>query len=1319
MAKGKGDKVYTLKDYFVNPDADPIKAITALKGEYDHTNFISGVDAAVRGTFTLSTSVLKGTYRATLGTTKFINDITGANKKIVTAMETLIGTENTDNFFSYTDEVKKDAVRMYREIGKSMANFATGKDKARPSEIIGGLTSTAIKQLKLDAMAMAGFNFKLDDIVKNALIIDIETGGLFKDAPILQIAMGDMAKLEELKKTLGASDDSAALSAAAAIGRMSPKEQMAEGFLSLNLMPEAIIRDVEDAPDGSREATFRTFSYIPRSEGEFKQRFGNWASGKFPWLSEFYEEYGEGPAGSKIITEARIQELQQQLKDKGYLELKSGQRVYSQREGAKHSMLFAKQASKEGRTLMAANLPYESFRVGKLWEHFLTQKRSGIADSFEPSLEDHGNFLNSDRDMARAFGGTITGIRDMRSMLSATWKSERKRNILDANNFFFTEQARILKQQGKNEEVISLLPAYVKNISTGLNTRDQLDLTKMLFSGLMQTGLIETSADLASGTNVNLASQVILGFDEAHQAMSDVMVQGRLLQEGKLPEVLNDIAHIYRARESGSALDQVRSLFSSLSILGDEKKLGWLELAKIKDTKLELDNKWFGDVPVGVRQGQLSRNKATGVITGTHSDITRAYNLDKELLRISETVDSYTGVAGGLYAPNPANMITHSYTDQAGNMQTINVNPAMHEAFSMPMAVGRVKHTMLTASGAEVSVLKTQSDWKIQNFIKEEYTKEIDEVVGIYVDRRYGSGTFASLKANNITTQDIYKSHLSFQSGTGKPVAFDEIERVARDRVKGTVINRYSEGDNFIARGIDSGDLGNRLLDLKSHLYKENQAGRLFSQEQVDTLAEQGIAVSSGMSEDEVARASLALRMSGGDGFKGAMDAALAPTIAGIRSRLDRGSATERITSSADFVYEAISARKKELLATGQYSTPKVVTPNYETIGSAYNFATSTKDKLKLGVDTIGSVLFSSKGLESGLLSRISGASPEISEYIMKNARKGLGMGGAAGLFVAGASANYMVDMPSYKPTTKDILKMSGNEREILNPEDVRQKGGRGGMTNVLVPTNTNIDKMNPAGFAVSAIDSSKVDYAVGDADTVEIISKGFMGLGRRNLGSVRLSGMDAPETAHEGFGGPGEMPFAQRGKQYLTNVLSARTGAQVVTGQGSTFGRSVGIVTDDSGINYSYEMVNQGLATVLYRNSSQEDLVNQKQFNAAERVARSSDRGMFSDPFYAGVHTGIPGKERKGYNVLSPASAFKFHFDRSPGTSKQQAIEASQSRNEEMTYAMDMSSSDYNEIFQSVNAASRGRKNGMADMQIMAMAGGLERNRGRRKERR
>jgi len=1318
MADGKGDKVYTLKDYFVNPDADPIKAITALKGKYDHTNFISGVDAAVRGTFTLSTSILKGTYKATLGATKFINDISGANKKIVTTMETLIGTENTDNFFSYTDEVKKDAVRMYREVGKQMANFSVGKDKARPSEMIGGLTSTAIKQLKLEAMAMAGFNFKLDDIVKNALIIDIETGGLFKDAPILQIAMGDMARLDELKKTVGASDHTAALGATDAIERMSPKEQMAQGFLSMNLVPEAIIRDVEDAPDGSRKATFRSFSYIPRSEAEFKQRFGTWASGKFPWLSEFYEEYGEGPTGDKIISEARIQELQKQLQDKGYVELKSGQRVYSQKEGAKYSMLFAKEGSKQGRTLMAANLPYESFRVGKLWEHFLTQKGSGVQDAFEPSLENHGNYLNKDKDVVKAFGGKITSLRDMRSMLSATWRSERKRNILDANNFFFTEQARVLKEQGKNEDLISLLPAYVKNVSAGLNTRDQLDLTKMAFSGLMQTGLIETSGDVASGTNINLASQIILGFDEAHKALSDVMVQGRLLQEGKLGEVVSDISNIYRGKESGSALDQVRSVISSLSILGDSKKLGWLELAKVKDTNLEIDSSWLGDDPLGSRQGSVKTSQLRGVTRGTHSELTRSYNLDKELLRLSETVDSYTGVSGGLYAPNPAKMITHTYTDEAGALQTINVNPAMHEAFSMPMAVGKVKHTMLTGSGTEVSVLKTQSDWNIQNFIRDEYQRELSSATSSEVDLRFGPGTFENLQGLGHSTEDIISNYLNTPGPSSPVLTLEEMQTSARSKVKKTLIKRYAEGDNLKAKGINAEDLETRLGTLKSGLSSRHAAGTLFSQEQIKTLGEQGISVTPNMSEDEVSRASLALRMSGADGFKKDMDSALMPVLQGIKDRLGPTSVAQRASSAADFLYEAISERKKELVATGEYSTPKVQTPNYETVGKVYNFATSAKDKLKLGIDTLGSVLFSPRGLESGLLSKMSGASPEISEYIMKNAGRGIRMMGGAGIIAAGVSGNYMLDMPSYKPTTKDILKMSGDERKIYNPEDVRGSQS-GGMKNVMVATNTNIDKMNPAGFAVSAIDSSKVDYAVGDADTVEIISKGFMGIGQRKLGSVRLSGIDAPETAHEGFGGPGEMPFSQPGKQYLSNVLSARSGATVAVGQGSTFGRSVGIVTDDSGINYSYEMVNQGLATILYRNSAQEDLVSQKQFNAAERVARASNKGLFADPFYAGVHVGVGGKERKGYNVLSPSNAYKFKFDRSPGTSKQQAIEASQARNEEMSYAMDMSYNDYNEIFHSVNALSSNRKNVMADMQTVAMAGGLERNRGRRKERR
>jgi hypothetical protein len=47
------------------------------------------------------------------------------------------------------------------------------------------------------------------------------------------------------------------------------------------------------------------------------------------------------------------------------------------------------------------------------------------------------------------------------------------------------------------------------------------------------------------------------------------------------------------------------------------------------------------------------------------------------------------------------------------------------------------------------------------------------------------------------------------------------------------------------------------------------------------------------------------------------------------------------------------------------------------------------------------------------------------------------------------------------------------------------------------------------------------------------------------------------------------------------------------------------------------------------------------------------------------------------------------------------------------------MSYNDYNQIFLSINSRASDRKNVMADMQTVAMANALERNRGRSKERR
>ena len=1316
MAKDNG-KVYSLKDYFVNPDADPIKGITALKGKYNSSNFISGVDAAVRGGFAISTAILRNTFN--LGSTilrgmgkvdkffgHFLDDgastgprsgVNQARKKIRTLSETLIGTESTDNFFSFVDNEMKEMSMSYKEIGKQLAKVGSTLEKDDPMQLMGGLTSTAMKQMKLTALAFSGYNFQLDNIVRNALIIDIETGGLFKDAPILQIAMGDMSKMEDLKKTLGLSDTDANIALQEQIGKMSPKQQMAKGFLSLNLMPSAIIRDT-DKSDPAREATFQAFEYLPKSEKEFKDRFGSWASGKFPWLTEFYEQFGEGPSGQKTISDVTLSEIQTQFKKKGYVTLGSGQRIYSQKEGAKYSMIFAKQAADEGRSLVAANLPYESFRVGKLWEYFLSQRN--VPDAFNVSLFDHGQYLNKDKDIIKAFGGPITSLRDMRQMLSATWKSERKRNILDANNYFFTEKARLLKEAGLSEDLISLLPDYVRNVSGKLATRDQLDLTKMLFSGLMQTNFIESSGDVLSGTNVNIASQIVLGFDEAHQALSDVMVQGRLLIEGKLPETLNDVHNIYKARESASMMDQVRGLISSFSILGDTQKQGWLEVAKIKDTKIDMDVKWFGNFPaIGERQGQLVRDAVSGTITGTQSDINRAYNIDKELLRLSETVDSYTGI-NGLFTPDPAKTITQDYVDDNGVLQTIKINTAMQEAFSLPMPMGKIKHTMLTSEGTAVNITKTQTDWDLQQRISTHYSEALTERI-----KEKSSQTGVSFS----DIQDVISGRVSNPGSIIDNLARDaQIE--ARQAVKNRLIVQYAEGDNFVARGISETDLYNRLNFLEGGIASRGAA--FFTDQEKEALKEEGLDVDAMSTLEEFRSAHLRLRLSGKDGFRKDVDNAVRPIIAAARRRLT--SEASGAASAFDYVQNALEKRRKVLKAKGKYEIEELEGP--AALVKPINTMKKVLSETRLTIDTVSSLFTNRAGLRKGALSRMSGVSEDIAEYALTRAQRGIALGGMVAGFAFGASANYMIDTPSYKHTTKDILKMTGDEREILEPGQYKKAGS---LSSVMVSSTSNIDKMNPNGFALSSIDSSRVDYAIGDADTVEVVSKGFMGMGRRSLGSVRLAGIDAPETAHEGMGGPGDMPFAQKGKQYLSNVLGARTGANLMVGQGSTFGRSMGLVTDASGINYSYEMVNQGLATVLYRQGASEDLVNQKAFNAAEFASRSSDKGMFADPFYYGVHTGVPGQERKGYNVLTPATAHRFNFEKSPGSTKQQNETLQEEARVSANYPVDMSYNDYNQIFLSINSRASDRKNVMADMQTVAMANALERNRGRSKERR
>lgn len=1307
------EKPFTYKDYIVNPDADPIKAVTALRGKYANNNFLSAVEATARGAFSLTTSVLNNTYRVSTEVAKHLNDAVKPRQKIISALNTLIGTKGTQDSVNFFDQAKADYLNMYKQKSAEIAMSLTGKANPTVGELISSGSSKSIRNIKLNAMAMAGFNFKLDEIVKSALLIDIETGGLFKDAPILQIAMGDMAKIEELKRMTNSAargaDQIISAGVLDAINKMSPQAQMQQGFLSMNVAPTAIIRDtsrvgIDSAgKEVAREPTYQAFEYMPESLEKFKKDFGDWAEKKYSWLADFYNEFGE----NGIIGKDKLAELNDKLNVQGFVELSNGQRIYSQREAAKWSMIYSKQAADQGRTLMGANTTFESFRVGKLWEYFVDNRGTGKPGEKPPfnlaMFPDEVSFLNEDQDIVESFG-KMEGMRDLRKMLSATWKSEYKRNILDSNNYMYTRAADSLKERGKIDELINLFPSWTRSISSGLDVRDQQDLTKMLFSGLMQTGYTLKSTDVTSGSAIDYASKAILGINEEHKALQDVIVQGRLLTDGKLASTVNDIYNIHKASSSALLSDQVKSTISVLSLLMNPTKRAWFELS---DTLREKSFAIDAAALAGPSLSDPALDKAAalaitgyekflstgdaGQIRGTAIDLNKAFNIDKELLRLSESVDSWTGVEGGLFRkenrrvasfPVPASILD---PDGKGAV-AIEVPTDSLEPFSLVEKTGRRKHEMLTSQGESLFLFKDTHDYGLEDSIREEFDKMTrPQLEDLYLKANphlspedLVGRTFTEFDADgNMVTREWELTEEEIR----KSVDPDEIAAVldnARAQIKRNLIDRYAETPQIRSRGLEAEDLSTRLQYLMSEVFGSTEAAR---NELRDRLSG-----------------------SGGKGFQRALSSQLDSTLSDIYNQT-QGTGSNRAMGLTG----AFDDARQRLMRSGRYR-------------QAEPGQLSLMQRVTATADTFVNIIGNEQTYER-FVAQTFGVSEKFSQYALAHAGRAFGVMGVAGLAATVGAAGYAIDMPSWKATTEDILRMSGNEKEIL-PEGNYEKGGN--IQNVTRPMTQGIEHTNDAGVALQAIDSSKVDYAVGDGDTIQILSKGFFGLGRRTLGSVRVSGIDTPEVSHgEGASAKGAasgQPFSQAGKNYLTNVLSARSGAQVAISERQTFGRNVGLVTDESGANISYEMVKQGLGSVLYRETSQEDLVSQRDYNIAERSARLSNSGMWNQPFYYGAQAGIAGADRKGWNRLTAATMYKYNFDQSPGSSFDQMqgvfdLASPPSRQEAVN--MESSVPDNALAQQESEQIYYQKKERMAVMQQNALMNSMQRNRGRGKERR
>jgi len=1267
-------RVRAARDYILNPDMDPIKAASALYGKHANANtYLSTVDASVRGIFTASTAIMKGTARFTGDVAKSLNKVVKPRKIIESTLSRLIGQKDTNDILNFTDNILKESTDALKEMGKQISIFTTEYAANATNMEYGGSASNVLRSMKTAMLSASGYSFSVNEMIQNTVVIDIETGGLGKNAPIVQMAMADISRIPNMSQMTP--DEIRAYQEE--IARLTPREQLERGMLSMQMLPEAVLRDdARTAANGAvRTPTYNMTTHLPRSAQAFQETFGGWGLHTEGYtIGDFYREYADevDPSAAdpndpmaRRISDANMASIRANLEQHGFISLQDGRRLYSQREATKWSTIFMKRAADENKNLTAANISFESFRVGKLQNFFVEDAEVGVDDRAVnfvigrdqmTQAEKDKFFLNNDPDIVAAFGGELKGHKDIRDMYQATWKSKYKLNILDENNYYFVDQFKTLQNKGRSNEMINLFPEFMRRLGGGLKTYDQQNLTKMLFSGLMQLDYIPHSQDIFSGTAIDWATRTALGESESHLAFSDVLQQARIMTEGKLGDATSDVYNMTKATGSAAVGDQVKGMFSAIRVLLDPKRKTWFDLGKIiRETEVSVNH----PIQRTTEAGQVfNAPAALGNLqfTGSIAEVNKQYNITKELLRINETVDHALGVGNTLYDQRGAGL-----TETMPARQLEANSPQLREGTTIEYngTTYQTRASIQTPSGRMYQVQGSNALIPAQDI-----TIPAQDVTWFETGHEpFSLGRQTGQKRHELTTPDSRSLYMSYtthdyeltdrireqhQSHLAAGATADE----ANAATKEWLVGQYAE-----TRGIQStGRTAPGMIDqFRTLMGMFNNR-----QEMTDTLR---------------------FQMEHG---KKAMDASIHEQVRGRVAEVARLGKEDIITPTRDFVTEGA-----------------------RTVSDVFSGRRSLND---ISLSSISN-------LPNAIVQQTFNVDADFARMFTRVAGRPLAVAGAVGAVAGAVGAGYMVDGPSWKATTGDILKMTGEEKTIL--EQGHHKSG-GNLLDVSTPYLGDIQHINPNGAVLTALDSSKVDYAIGDGDTVEVLSKGFLGMGRKKLGSIRVAGIDTPETSHGGGNGPGNMPYSAQGKQYLSNVLSSREGAYVAIGPKQTYGRAVGLVVDESGINYSHQMVEQGLGSVLYRETPFEDLISQKDYNRAENRARAGNRGMWSEPFYYGAQSGIEGRDRTGWNKMTPTNAYKFNFDRSPGTTTEQVEKMREPM--EMAHSLNSIIDTTQEDFLNAAGSSIGRGNHkalMADMQQMALANSMQKNRGRGRERR